>query len=124
LLGYLLAPKALRNACLLVASLLFYAWGEPYLVVVMLATILVNFASGLYIGDGLKWGPIAPLPVDGPRTRQQKFFLGVAIGVNLFLLGVFKYFNFGLHSFYALLGVLVLRYRKKVWRWKLLFPWA
>jgi len=40
-------PPSARNVWLLVASLLFYAWGEPSFVLVMLALIVVNYGLGL-----------------------------------------------------------------------------
>ncbi|MDY3946917.1 MAG: MBOAT family O-acyltransferase [Ezakiella sp.] len=45
----LLLPKRYRNLWLLIASLFFYAWGEPIYIFLMLATIIVNFIAGLYI---------------------------------------------------------------------------
>ncbi len=49
LLLYFTAPKSLKNFVLLVASLFFYAWGEPKIVVIMIASILVGYVSGLLI---------------------------------------------------------------------------
>ena len=43
LAGHFLAPKKLKNGFLLAMSLLFYAWGEPKVVLVMLASILFNW---------------------------------------------------------------------------------
>ena len=42
LIGYFLLPKQLRNGWLLLVSLVFYAWGEPKLVWVMLCSIVLN----------------------------------------------------------------------------------
>ena len=42
LIGYFALRRELRNAWLLLASLVFYAWGEPRFVVVMMASIVIN----------------------------------------------------------------------------------
>jgi alginate O-acetyltransferase complex protein AlgI len=78
---HLLLPQRLRNVWLLLVSLLFYAWGEPQLVWVMLATILSNYAFGLWIGR-----------VRGtPLARRA---LAIAITVDLGVLAAFKYAGF------------------------------
>lgn len=70
-----------RNACLLVTSLLFYAWGEGALVLIMLASIVVNHRLGLWIGQA---------SIAGHRKR----LLSAALLFNLGLLAFFKYANF------------------------------
>ena len=64
-----------RNVLLIVASLLFYAWGEPVYVLLLLASILVNFVLGRYV-----WG--------------RKPVLVAAVVINLAFLIVFKYAGF------------------------------
>ena len=73
----LLLPKRFSNCFLLLASLLFYAWGEPYLVLLMMATILVNWIAGLAIG--LLQG------------RGRKIVLTLGVLCDLGALGYFKY---------------------------------
>ena len=82
LLGvYLLSPVRLKNLVLLVASLYFYAWGEGYFVLVMLASILGNFFLGLLI--------------ESRRSKPAgKWWVAAAISANLLLLISFKYANF------------------------------
>lgn len=46
---YLLARKELQNYILLLASILFYAWGEPRYLAIMILTILVNYIGANYI---------------------------------------------------------------------------
>ena len=62
LIGYFLLPKQLRNGWLLLVSLVFYAWGEPKLVWVMLSSIVLNWLWGIGIGrrkkpdgNGFSW---------------------------------------------------------------------
>ena len=47
LLAYFVVPGKARNVVLLIASLLFYAWGEPVYVLLMLFTIVIGFLSGI-----------------------------------------------------------------------------
>ena len=49
LLLHTVAPRALKNTVLLVASLIFYFWGEKFFVLVMLASIAANYVFGLLI---------------------------------------------------------------------------
>jgi alginate O-acetyltransferase complex protein AlgI len=86
LLGvYFLAPRKWRNIVLLVASLFFYAWGEPGLVLVMLGSTAFNYRMGLWIG----------------RTRgtpHGRRILAMGIGANLAVLAYFKYAAFIVES--------------------------
>ena len=79
---YYLCPRRYRNALLLVSSLIFYGWGEPKYVLLMLVSILLNYFCGLAAGR---------------RQTQQRSVRGVLIvGVvlNLGMLGFFKYGTF------------------------------
>jgi len=81
-MNYLLKQEY-RNFFLLLASLVFYAWGEGILVLLMLFSIGTNYAAGLGISYFLE------------RDRSlSKIVLGVAITVNLGLLLYYKYANF------------------------------
>ena len=83
------------NVLLLVASLLFYAWGEGIYLLVMLASVLGNFVAGLFI-DHFR------------PTRAGRAALGLGVGLNLVLLGFFKYAGFlvdNLNQVLALVGL-------------------
>ncbi len=91
IIGYFLLPQVLRNGWLLLVSLVFYAWGEPKLIWVMLASIVLNWAWGIGIG----------------RAKQQgwkRFFLVLSCLTCLGLLGWFKYADFAFENLNALLG--------------------
>jgi alginate O-acetyltransferase complex protein AlgI len=91
LIVYLVIGRRLRNYFLLVASLVFYAWGETTYVLIMLLSIVANYVVGLAI--------------DHFRNRPQaKLFLGLAVVVNIGLLSVFKYTNFIVANLNILLG--------------------
>ena len=79
---YYLCPRRCRNVLLLVFSLIFYGWGEPKYMLLMLVSILLNYFCGLAAGK---------------RQTQQRSVRGVLIvGVvlNLGMLGFFKYGKF------------------------------
>ena len=89
-----LSPKRLRNAVLLVFSLLFYAWGEPVYVFLMLAVIAVNYLAGLLM---------ARFPAQ-TAPGMRKLTLVLAVAANLGILGWFKYAAFFAESVNALAG--------------------
>ncbi len=68
----------MKNVILFLGSLIFYAWGEPVYVSLMLFSTVVDYVLGRLI--------------DANRGKSaSKVFLATSIGVNLLLLGVFKY---------------------------------
>ena len=79
LLLYLVAKKELHNPILLIASIIFYAWGEPRYLAIMLLTIIINWAGAIAV-DRFK--------------KFAKFTLAATILANLGFLIYFKYFNF------------------------------
>ena len=79
LIGYYLFPKKIRIGWLLLVSLVFYAWGEPIYVLLMVASIVVNWLLGLGIAR---------------YERRKKLFLMISVALNLSLLAVFKYAGF------------------------------
>ncbi len=79
LIGYYLFPKKLKIGFLLLASLVFYAWGEPLYVLLMIGSILINWAIGLWMDK---------------CARHKKLFLIASVVLNLALLFVFKYAGF------------------------------
>ncbi len=81
---YFLVRKDLRNYVLLLASILFYAWGEPRYLAIMILTILINYLGALGVAR-----------LDTENTQQyRKMLLGGVIVLNLGFLFYFKYFNF------------------------------
>ena len=91
LILYFLVPRKGRNAVLLLASLLFYAWGEPKYVVLMVASILIFYGYGLAV----------------ERSRRPKMWLVAAVCTGAGLLGLFKYADFAVENFNALTGLSV-----------------
>ena len=92
LIIYFLVPRVLKNTVLLLASLLFYAWGEPKYVFLMMGTICLFYFCGIAIGKS--------------RTdKMKKLWLSVSVVVSLALLAVFKYADFFVSSFNAVTGL-------------------
>ena len=87
-----LSPRRCRNVELLLFSLLFYAWGEPVYVFLMLAVIAVNYAAGLLV---------ASFPRETWPTGR-KLTLTLAIAADLLILGYFKYAGFFVESLNSL----------------------
>lgn len=84
---YYILPQKLRNAFLLLASIVFYAWGEPRYLLIMLATILTNYAGTLLLSHFEKY---------------KKYFLTGTVLVDLGFLCYFKYVDFLIESFNAI----------------------
>ena len=87
---YFLTPRKGKNAVLLLASLIFYGWGELRLLPLMVFTIVLCYVCGLGI----------------ERSRnRKKLWLLVSIVVSVGLLGVFKYADFFIGSLNAVTGL-------------------
>lgn len=86
LLLALLSPRSWHNVLLLVASLIFYAWGGVSYSVLLLGSIGINYAVGLGIGRA-----------EGSASRKKRLLI-IGLVINLLLLIVFKYTNFLLEN--------------------------
>jgi len=97
---YFISPRKARNPILLLASLIFYAWGEGFYVLLLLVSILLNYFFGLLVGPGKQGRTLDP-------GNRRRVILGLGVAANLLLLGANKYANFianNLNDFIALLG--------------------
>lgn len=90
---YYLLPVRFRNVILLLASLVFYAWGEPVYLFLMLLSILFNYFSGLDIARNLQ------------DKRAAKRSLVFNLIINLAVLGFFKYEGFVLDTLNGILPI-------------------
>ena len=91
LILYFIAPKKLKNSVLLLTSLVFYGWGEPKYVVLMIASILIGYVSGLLIEAF-------------SQKKISKLFLWLSVGINIGFLAYFKYADFFIENFNAATG--------------------
>lgn len=87
LLYYVVKDIAWKNVVLLIASLVFYAWGEPVYIVLMVLSILFNYYAGLEIEE-----------------THRKSTLVFAVIINLLILGYFKYSGFLVDTINSIFG--------------------
>ena len=88
LLYYIVPPMRAKNILLVIFSLLFYAYGEPVYVLLMIVSTLLNYGFGLLL-----------------REKQRKSVLFLAVLVNLSFLAVFKYADMMIGSANTLFGL-------------------
>lgn len=81
-LYFIIKNRKWRNTVLCLFSLIFYAWGEPKYILLMLFSIIFNYYGALLIN----------------KVKKKKLFLGSIIFVNILLLVIFKYTNFFLNN--------------------------
>jgi len=93
---YYLVPKRWKNVILLLISLLFFAWGEPVYLALMILSILINYVYGLDIYNRLL------------NSKDAKVHLICAIVVNLLILGFFRYYGFLIHTINGIFSTQIL----------------
>lgn len=79
---YAITPRALKNSWLLLASMLFYAWGAPIVLPFLLASCLIDFFVSFKLTPG------------SLNEKQRKWLFSSVIALNLSALFYYKYFNF------------------------------
>ena len=96
---YYIVPFRIRNIILLAVSLVFYGWGEPLYVFLMMGTIVVDYVFGLLVERAQEKG----------SARLAKTWLITAIAVNLAILGFFKYYDFFISNLRLIPGLSALK---------------
>ena len=84
LLIYYIVPWKIKNIVILFFSLIFYAWGEPVYIILMIFSILINFVTGLELEQYRLEN----------RLNKRRLTLIFNIAANLGILGFFKYYGF------------------------------
>ncbi len=92
LILYYIVPKKFKNLFILISGLIFYAWGEPVYVLIMIVSTLIDYTAGLLI-----------YRFDKSKTIKR-ICLIVSLLMNLGLLGVFKYSGFIMQNIDIILG--------------------
>jgi len=87
---YFLFPEKYRNAVLLTASLLFYTWGAPKFIPILLTTTIIDF----YIVENIN---------KSKSEQKRKILLAVSLTITVVILAYFKYANFFLENFNSFL---------------------
>jgi len=92
---YYLVPVKFKNLVLFITGLIFYAWGEPKYVFLMLFSILVDFICGYFVNKYLD------------RKNIARRFVAASVCINLTILCIFKYTGFALNTFSTLTGLAI-----------------
>ncbi len=79
---YYILPRKARNCFLLLSNLIFYGWGEPVLILIMIISIMTNYICGLFIEKYRQ------------NQKRRRAFLILSLVISLGLLAVFKYTAF------------------------------
>ena len=87
----IIKKRAFRNAILIASSIFFYAWGEPFFVLLMLASIMFNWLFGLGVAK-----------FKDSNLSKAKLFVALSVVMNLSLMFVFKYLTFALENINAI----------------------
>lgn len=95
LLIYYVLPKKMQNTFIFISGLLFYSWGEPFYVVIMIFSTLIDYTAGMFMHK-----------FDDNKT-VRKIALIVSVVMNLSLLGLFKYSGFVIENINGLFGTSV-----------------
>ena len=90
---YFLVPLWARNGVLLLVSLVFYGWGEPVYISIMVLSTLIDYTHGMLVERFRQ------------RDRLARWFVGQSVVFNLALLGFFKYWDFLASNLSLLPGV-------------------
>ena len=97
LIVYYVVPRKLKNSILLLFSLVFYAWGEPIYILLMLASIILSYVGGILIG-WLK---------QKEKVKSAKAVLIIFSILSLSMLAFFKYANFAIGTVNGIFGTSV-----------------
>ncbi|WP_297519264.1 MBOAT family O-acyltransferase [uncultured Clostridium sp.] len=79
---YYISPRKFKNLALLIMSLIFYAWGEPLYIFLMLFTTIFDFFMGKLIARNIIY------------EKKAMWLLIFTVAVNILILGFFKYYGF------------------------------
>jgi alginate O-acetyltransferase complex protein AlgI len=93
--GYYLLKESYRNIFLLLVSLVFYAWGEPKFIWIMIISIAINYLFGILIN----------VSKNKLGRAGNRIVLSLGVGANLILLFYFKYYNFFVENVNKIPGI-------------------
>ncbi len=93
LVSYYIVPRRLRNTVILLASLLFYAWGEPTYIILIIISILINYLGALLIRSNIK------------NKDKSKFIFITLLLIDISILFFFKYYGFAIECLGSIIGL-------------------
>lgn len=89
---YFAVPKKAKNIVLFISGFIFYAWGEPFYIVIMIISTIIDYTAGRFMDKF------------DDREKMRTVFLLVSVIMNLSLLAVFKYSSFFITNINFLFG--------------------
>jgi len=92
LISYFIVPMKAKNIIILISGIIFYAWGEPFYIIIMLFSTAIDYTAGRLIHKFDK------------KEKMRVIFLCVSVCMNIGLLAVFKYSSFLITNINGLLG--------------------
>lgn len=107
LLCYYLSPRKLKHLCLTLFSYLFYGWANPYFCLLMLFNTAVDYTNGRLMEK---------------YPERKKLFVTISVITGLSILGFFKYFNFGLENYNALMQAMGIPEAQFIGFFKIVLP--
>ena len=93
-ISYYLIKKEYRNVLLLIASIIFYAWGGVSYTLIMFSSIIINYIFALLIDKA----------IEENNKLKKKIYLALCVIVNLSILGYFKYTDFAISIINSISG--------------------
>lgn len=93
LVSYYISPKKLRNTIILLFSLLFYAWGEPVYILLIIISILINYLGALLIRKYIR------------AKEKSKFIFITVLLIDISILFFFKYYGFAIGLLASIVGL-------------------
>lgn len=93
LISYYIAPKRLRNTIILLSSLIFYAWGEPLYIILIIISILINYLGALIIRVHIN------------DKEKSKFIFITILLIDISILFFFKYYGFAIETLGSIIGL-------------------
>lgn len=94
---YFIVPKKLRNLVLFITSLIFYAWGEPIYILLMIFSTVVDYTHGILVSRFKEQG----------KDKKAKMVVASSMLINLSLLAFFKYAYFLIASINELFSIAI-----------------
>ena len=85
-----------KNMFLFISSILFYAWGEPKFIFIMLLSIFLNWRIGILIDK-----------YNEDNSKKAKTYLVIGIVINVFILFIFKYLMFTINNINSIFGLTI-----------------
>ncbi|MDD4817420.1 MAG: MBOAT family protein [Victivallaceae bacterium] len=107
LLCYYISPRKWKHLVLTLFSYLFYGWANPYFCLLMAFNTTVDYTNGLMMEK---------------YPARKKLFVTISVVCDLAILGFFKYFNFGIENYNALMTAMGIPAAQFVGFWRIVLP--